>query len=281
MTPSGSTRVAAVIGSPVRHSLSPVIHNAAFREHGDDWLYVAYEVEPRHAAAAIDAMRILGLAGLSVTMPHKELVIPALDEIDQHASVIRAVNTVVRDPSGRLVGHNTDGRGGVDALVQAGADVSSVAVVGAGATARALIAALVERGSNVVVANRTPERLREAVEMGNRIRSGSTLTTDLSGVADHPTIINTTPLGMSGIAPDELPFDVRLLGASHGVLDVVYHPLETPLVRAARSRGCVVVDGLDMLCAQAARQQELWLGRRPSNGLMRRAALDELRASQR
>ena len=281
MTPSARTKVAAVIGSPVRHSLSPVIHNAAFRAHGDDWTYVAYEVEPRHAAAAIDAMRVLGLAGLSVTMPHKELVIPALDDIDDHASVIRAVNTVVRDAHGRLIGHNTDGRGGVDALVQAGADLSSVAVVGAGATARALIAALAERGASVVVANRSPERLREAVEAGNRVRMGSTTTTDVADVADHPTVINTTPLGMSGIAPDALPFDVDSLGAGHCVLDVVYHPLETPLVRASRTRGCVVVDGIDMLCAQAARQQELWLGRRPSTGLMRDAALGELVTVQR
>lgn len=276
MTPSGSTRVAAVIGSPVRHSLSPAIHNAAFREHGDDWTYVAYEVEPRNAAAAIDAMRILGLAGLSVTMPHKELVMPALDDIDEHASVIRAVNTVVRDANGRLVGHNTDGRGGVDALAQAGADLSSVAVVGAGATARALIAALAERGSNVCVANRSPERLRNAVAVGNQVRHGSTVAVVAAGLAEHPTIINTTPLGMNGIAPDELPLEVGALGTGHCVLDVVYHPLETAFIRAARSRGCQIVDGLDMLCAQAARQQELWLGRRPSTELMRRAALGEL-----
>lgn len=281
MTPTGRTRVAAVIGSPIGHSLSPAIHNAAFREHGDDWTYVAFEVEPNRVAAAIDAMRVLGLAGLSVTMPHKELVIPALDEVDGHASAVRAVNTVVRDGNGRLVGHNTDGRGGVDALLRAGADLSSVAVVGAGATARALIAALAEHGSHVRVANRSTDRLQDAVAVGNRVRSGSTAAIDRAAIAGHPTIINTTPLGMGGVAPDESPFDVGGLGGGHCVLDVVYHPLETPLLRAARGRGCIVVDGLDMLCAQAARQQELWLGRRPATDVMRAAALEELAKSQR
>ena len=138
MTPTSRTKIAAVIGSPVRHSLSPAIHNAAFAAHGDDWVYGAFEVEPEHAVAAIDAMRILGIAGLSITMPHKEMVIPALDVVDGSATLARAVNTVVRDADGRLVGHNTDGSGCVDALSRAGADLSCVAVVGAGATARSL-----------------------------------------------------------------------------------------------------------------------------------------------
>lgn len=281
MTPTGRTRVAAVIGSPVRHSLSPVIHNAAFKVHGVDWVYTAFEVPPQQAGAAIDAMRVLGLAGMSVTMPHKELVMPALDAIDDHASVVRAVNTIVRDEDGRLVGHNTDGIGSVDALSQAGARLDQVAVIGAGATARAVIAALAHAGAQVLVVNRSTDRLTDAVEIGNRVRRGSTIAVAAVGAGDCRTIVNATPLGMLGVAPDELPFDVDGLGADHCVLDVVYHPLETPLVREARRRGCRVVDGLDMLCAQAARQQELWLGHRPRTGLMRDAALDELAKSQR
>lgn len=281
MTPTSRTKIAAVIGSPVRHSLSPAIHNAAFAAHGDDWVYGAFEVEPEHAVAAIDAMRILGIAGLSVTMPHKEMVIPALDVVDGSATLARAVNTVVRDADGRLVGHNTDGSGCVDALSRAGADLSCVAVVGAGATARAVIAALAALGSRVCVANRTTARLDEAVKVGNGSRSGSTTAVPIDAVGECPTIINTTPQGMAGVSPDAVPFETKTLGPQHVVLDAVYHPLETRLLREARARGSKTVDGLDMLCAQAARQQELWLGRRPDVSLMRDAALKELAKSQR
>jgi len=281
VTITGRTQLAAVIGSPVRHSLSPVIHNAAFRAHDVDWVYTAFEVPSASATAAIDAMRVFGMAGLSITMPHKELVMPALDAVDEQARVVRAVNTVVRDDSGRLIGHNTDGIGSVDVLRDAGAQTDHVAVVGAGATARAVIAALAASGARVLVANRSADRLADAVKVGNAVRPGSTSAVDVVEVGDCRTIVNATPLGMAGVAPGELPFGVEGLGASHCVLDVVYHPLETPLVREARRRGCQVVDGLDMLCAQAARQQELWLGHRPRTDLMRAAALDELAKSQR
>jgi len=281
VTPTSRTRMAAVIGSPVRHSLSPVIHNAAFKAYGDDWTYGAFEVRPEHAAAAIDAMRILGIAGLSVTMPHKEMVMAALDEVSPGAALVRAVNTVVRRDDGRLVGHNTDGVGCLDSLVQAGADMSSVAVIGAGATARAVVAALAAHGARVHVANRTAARRDDAVRIGNAARAGSTNDVELAAVGECATIINTTPQGMHDVSPDALPIDVAELRSSHTVLDAVYHPLETRLLREARARGCRVVDGLDMLCAQAARQQELWLGRLPDVVLMRVAALGELAKSQR
>lgn len=281
MTPTSRTRIAAVIGSPVRHSLSPVIHNAVFAAHGDDWVYGAFEVQPEHATAAVDAMRILGIAGLSVTMPYKEMVIPALDAVDELASVVRAVNTVVRTQDGRLIGYNTDGIGCVDALRRAGADLSNVAVVGAGATARAVVAALASAGSRVCVANRSSARRDEAVAVGNSVQRGSTTSIEVQAVTRCRTIVNTTPQGMAGVAPDSTPLDVTALEADHCVLDAVYHPLETALLRAARDKGCKVVDGLDMLCAQAARQQELWLGRLPDVVLMRAAALQELAKSQR
>ena len=273
-----STQIAAVIGSPVRHSLSPAIHNAVFAAHGDDWMYAAFEVQPEHATAAIDAMRILGIAGLSITMPHKEMVMAALDEVHPAAKLVGAVNTVVRNGN-LLVGHNTDGVGCVDALSAAGADLSSVAVVGAGATARAVIAALAAHGARVTVVNRSPARLATAVAVGNSARAESTFSGALSDVGACATIVNTTPVGMadvSGTAPDALPFDVQVLTSRHTVLDAVYHPLNTPLLQAARTRGANVVDGLDMLCAQARRQQQLWLGRLPDVALMRGAALAEL-----
>ena len=182
MTPTSRTKLAAVIGSPVRHSLSPAIHNAAFEAHGDDWVYAAFEVDPAHAATAIDAMRVLGISGLSVTMPHKEMVMSALDRVNDEARLVRAANTVVREADGSLVGYNTDGVGCVDALRLAGADVSSVAVIGAGATARAVVAALARAGSSVQVSNRTTQRRDEAVSIGNAVRAGSTQSIELGEI---------------------------------------------------------------------------------------------------
>ena len=277
-------RLAAVIGSPVAHSLSPAIHNAAFRQRGDDWVYVAFEVHAEHAVAAVDAMRVLGIAGLSVTMPHKEMVLGALDDLSVDARLIGAANTIVRDESGRLIGHNTDGLGCVDALQQAGADLGSVAVIGAGATARAAIVALARIGADIGVVNRTPQRLAVAVRIGNVARAGSTREITVADVATYRTVINTTPVGMLGVesrGSAALPIDASLLRSHHHVLDAVYYPLDTPLLQAARHRGASTIDGLDMLCAQAARQQELWLGRRADVVLMRAAALAELAKSQR
>lgn len=281
VSPSARTRIAAVIGSPVTHSLSPVIHNAVFAAHGDDWVYGAFEVDPQHATAAIGAMRVLGIAGLSITMPHKEMVMPALDEVHPEAQLVRAVNTVVRTGEGRLIGHNTDGIGCADALRAANADISFVGVVGAGATARAVIATLAGLGSRVAVVNRSSSRLTDAVAVGNSVRAGSTSAVSSDAIGECTTIINTTPQGMEGVAPDALPVDESALTSRHTVLDAVYHPLETRFLQAARRRGARVVDGLDMLCAQAARQQELWLGRRPDVTLMRHAALRELAQRQR
>lgn len=278
-TVNARTQVAAVIGSPVRHSLSPVIHNAAFAAHGDNWVYEAFDVVPEHAVAAIDAMRILGIAGMSITMPHKELVMAALDEVHPTAAMVRAVNTVMR-VGDRLVGHNTDGLGCVDALRAAQADLTSVAVLGAGATARAVIAALVHEGAQVAVANRSATRQSDAVAIGNAVRANSTVAIGLHDAGQCATIINTTPQGMAGVAQDSTPLEAESLAAHHTVLDAVYHPLETVFLRQARARGARIVDGVSMLCAQAARQQELWLGRLPDVALMRRAALEELAKSQ-
>lgn len=278
-TVNARTQVAAVIGSPVRHSLSPVIHNAAFAAHGDNWVYEAFDVVPEHAVAAIDAMRILGIAGMSITMPHKELVMAALDEVHPTAAMVRAVNTVMR-VGDRLVGHNTDGVGCVDALRAAQADLTSVAVLGAGATARAVIAALVHEGAQVAVANRSATRQSDAVAIGNAVRANSTVAIGLHDSGQCATIINTTPQGMAGVAQDSTPLEAESLAAHHTVLDAVYHPLETVFLRQARARGARIVDGVSMLCAQAARQQELWLGRLPDVALMRRAALEELAKSQ-
>jgi len=266
--------VAAVIGSPIKQSLSPTIHNAAFRAHGDDWIYVAFHVAAGDAVQALDAMRVLGIAGLSVTMPHKDDACTAVDALDESARLARSVNTVVRQSDGSLLGVNTDGEGCCNALESSGAVLSSakVAIIGAGGTARAIIAAMSLRGvAEITVVNRTNSRAQSAASITSLARVGVE-----SDIAHANILINTTPVGMGSSSGLDMPCDAAFLSHGQFVLDVVYHPLDTPLLREARKVGATTVDGIDMLVHQGALQQLHWLGRLPSTDIMRSAALNEL-----
>ena len=273
MTIGGATRVAAVIGSPVRHSLSPAIHNAGYEALGIDWAYVAFEVAPGRAADALTAMRVLALAGLSVTMPHKHDVAAAVDEIAPAARVLDAVNCVERTADGRLVGHNTDGDGFVDSLFAAGADGPAgrrCVVLGAGGAARAVIDALARHGATeVVVVNRSPGRGAEAASLAGPVgRVGTPV-----DVSRADLVVNATSVGMGST---ELPLDAALLRAGQVVADLVYHPLDTALLGVARAAGATPVDGLGMLVHQAARQIRIWTGLDAPVAVMRAAAEAEL-----
>jgi len=262
--------LAAVIGHPVAHSLSPALHNAAFAAGRLDWTYVAFDVAPGAAGAALDAMRTLGIGGLSVTMPHKEDVAAAVDELAPAAAALRSVNTVVRDGD-RLVGHSTDGDGFVDWLGASAVPVAGavVAVVGAGAAARSVVDALGRAGTDaIVVVNRTPGRAAAAAALAASARVGTA-----DDIARADIVVNATSVGMGG---DELPFDAGLLHEAQVVADLVYHPLETALLRTAAAAGCRVVDGLGMLVHQAVLQQVLWTGVRPDPIVLRAAADAEL-----
>lgn len=268
--------VAAVIGSPIEHSLSPTIHNAAFQALGDDWIYVAFHVPAGGAVQALQAMRILGIAGLSVTTPHKDAACDAVDALDESARLVHSVNTVVRQSDGSLLGVNTDGEGCCNALEASGAVLASarVAIIGAGGTARAVIAAMSLRGvAGISVINRTKSRASDAAGITPLARVGVE-----SDIARANIVINTTPVGMGASNEIELPCDAAFLGHGQFVLDAVYHPLATPLLRAARKVGATAVDGLEMLVHQAALQQQHWLGRLPDIEIMRSAALNELSA---
>ena len=269
---TGSTRLAAVIGDPVRHSLSPAIHNAAFAATGLDWVYVALPVRPGEVERALDGMRALGLGGMNVTMPHKEAVHDAVDVLDESAAALRTVNTVVPLPDGRLAGYTTDGGGFVDSLRAAGVEVAGmrVVVLGAGGAARAVIDALARVGAaDIAVVNRSPERAAAASALaGSTGRIGS-----LDDVASAALLVNATSVGMG---TDEVPLDPSVLHGDLVVADLVYHPLETALLRAARARRATAVDGLGMLVHQAARSFRLWTGVDPPTGVMRDAALAEL-----
>lgn len=256
---TGTTRLAAVIGSPVRHSLSPTIHNAAFAAAGLDWVYLAFDVAPGEAVGALGAMRVLGIDGLSVTMPHKADVAAGVDTCSAEAERLGAVNCVVREGR-RLVGHNTDGAGFVDSLRDEGVDPAgrTAAVVGAGGAARAVIAALASAGaSRVVVVNRTPARAHVAAGLAGAVGEVATSAAVLAAV---DIVVNATSVGMSGTGAGAgaLPFDVELVRPGQVVADLVYQPVETALLAAARARGAVPVGGVGMLLHQAARAFALW-----------------------
>ena len=273
-TDSLQANVAAVIGWPISQSLSPVIHNAAFRHHGDNWSYVAYPVEPGDASSAIAAMRSGGLQGLNVTMPHKDAVADLVDELDKSAESIHAVNTVVRTSDGRLRGYSTDGDGLLRAIrINANWDPAGkkICVLGAGGAARSAVDAFSRAGvASIFVVNRTAEKAVQAIGDSNVAVVGSQ-----SNIHECDIVFNATSVGMG---TDESLVSAELLHEGQLVIDAVYHPLETRLLRDAKSRGATVLDGLWMLIHQACVAQVLWLGREPDYQVMRNAAVQELAA---
>jgi shikimate dehydrogenase len=276
---SGATRAAGVIGSPVRHSLSPALLNAAFRAVGVDWVFVAFDVPAGRGGAAIEAMRTLGLAGLSVTMPHKEAAHDAVDERTPVAAELGAVNCVFRRGDA-LVGDNTDGAGFVDALrIDEGVDPAGrrCVLVGAGGAGRAVARALGGAGAaEVVVVNRSPgPAARAAALAGAAGRVGTA-----ADVVTAELVVNATPLGMHaapvGDDTPALPVDPAHLHAGQVVVDLVYHPAVTPLLAAARDRGAGAVNGLGMLVHQAAHAFSRWTGQAAPVDAMAAAARREL-----
>lgn len=275
--PTAATHVVGVIGDPIRHSLSPVIHNAAFAALGLDWIYVAFPVPAGGGAAAVDAMRALGLYGLNVTMPHKSDVLGGLDGLSPTAEALGAVNTIHRR-GGELWGASTDGAGFVDALRHdEGFDPAGrrVVVIGAGGAGRAVVLALAAAGAaDVAVVNRTRSRAEAAAALAGAVgRVGTDEDVELADL-----VVNATPAGMTGPGglAEAVPLDVLRLHPGQVVADLVYSPARTPLVAAARERGCVAVSGLGMLIHQAAHSFRLWTGEDPPLEVMSAAALGAL-----
>lgn len=279
---SGSTRAAAVIGDPVRHSRSPAIHNAAFAAVGLDWSFLAFEVPAGEAGGALDAMRVLGLTGLSVTMPHKGAVAEVADEASEAVRLLGASNCVVPLSDGRLRAENTDVVGFLSGLADdAGITPEGrrVAVLGAGGAARAVVHACCLGGAtDVAIVNRTPERAASAAGLAAPVsRIG---TTDDIRAADL--VVNATSVGMTrgGERADEreVPCPPEVIGPEQVVVDLVYSPLETTWLNQLRARGIEAHNGLSMLVHQAAVAFELWTGIEPPLPAMRTAAVDAVTA---
>ncbi|MFZ4517720.1 MAG: shikimate dehydrogenase [Microthrixaceae bacterium] len=267
--------MAAVIGDPVAHSLSPAIHNAAFAAAGLDWVFVALPVAAGEAPTAVAGARALGIDGLSVTMPHKAAVIPSLDGLSPVAAELGAVNCIHRDPADpdRWLGHNTDGEGflaGLRADLALDPSGLEVVVLGAGGAARAVVRALGGAGARVAVAARRSDAAVEAAALGGpdaRAVPAGGIAAVVSGAA---LVVNATPVGMAG--RPGVPLDPELLGPGHAVVDLIYHPLDTDLLRAARAAGAATANGLSMLVHQAAAAFTRWTGEQPPLRAMEEAA---------
>lgn len=273
--------IAAVIGSPISHSLSPAIHNAAFAAARRDGEYVAVECGVSEVEATMESLQSAGLLGLSVTMPLKETVIDFLDFVTPDADFLNAVNCISFGASGSI-GHNTDGDGCCDALIEQGGvhlRGATAVLLGAGGTARSIALALVRRGAHVVVVNRTQSNALDLVNsfagFGDEV---SISVGDQSSIASASILVNATSVGMNS---SDLPIDPIHLHSQLTVLDAVYSPLETSLLVAARETGATVVDGLWMLIHQARHQQKLWFGEFSDASAMRLAAERELSARRK
>ncbi len=275
---NGSTKLFGIIGNPVEHSLSPAMHNAAFETLGINGVYIP--MRPTDLEDGYRGLRALGFVGVSVTVPYKVAVMDLIDEIDPVASKIGAVNTLMLKHSGdcvvRVKGYNTDWLGSNQALAEA-LDVTSstVLIIGAGGAARAVGFGLLEAGAKVMLTNRTEDKGRL---LASQLNCPFVLAEDIQKVhADA--LINATSVGMSP-RDNALPIRPELLGNFSVVMDIVYAPLETRLLREAAARGCRTVDGLKMLQYQGAAQFALWTGREAPVSVMRKALLTALNSRQ-
>ncbi|HEX8582582.1 MAG TPA: shikimate dehydrogenase [Acidimicrobiales bacterium] len=270
MTVERGPVLAAVLGSPVAHSRSPAIHNAAFAATGLPWRFLAVDVPAGGAAAALDAARAVGVRGLSVTMPLKEEVAGLVDDLEPAAARLGAVNCVTVEGD-RLAGANTDGDGLVDALRAAGVDPAGrrCLVLGAGGAARAVVLALATAGAaEVAVAGRTPARVEAAAALAGPLGRVAPGADGAAAAADL--VVNATPVGMGG--DPAVPVDPSALRPAQVVVDLVYDPLVTPLLAAAERAGATPVGGLGTLVHQAAHAFRRWTGVEPPLAVMAAAA---------
>jgi shikimate dehydrogenase len=267
---NGHTKIYGILGRPVTHSLSPAMHNAAFKELGINAVYVAFPVTD--LAQAVAGLRGLAIQGVSVTIPFKEEIIPLIDEVDPQAAQIGAVNTVV-NRAGRLCGYNTDWLGAIKALkAKTSLKGEHILLLGAGGASRAIAFGILAEGGQVTLTDLDGPRAA-ALARDLKVKA-----IPLEAVAQCPAalLVNATPVGMEP-AIDGIPINHDLLGRYRLVMDIVYKPLETRLLREAKARGAATIDGLQMLIHQATAQFELWTGRSAPLETMSEAAYAALR----
>jgi len=280
---TGKTRACGVIGDPINHSLSPIIQNAAFEALDLNFVFLAYKVKTSGLEDAVNGARALNIRGLNVTMPHKTRIIDFLDRIDLSAQIIKSVNTVLNKEN-LLFGFNTDGVGALRALKENGVEPKGrkVLLLGAGGAARAIAYTLAKEADELVVLNRTVKSSHNLAKLlektvGKKVASGSLSISDIQrNLQDSDILINATSVGMKP-KPQESPVPIKLLRRDLSVMDIVYNPIETRLIKDAKSIGAVVIGGIEMLIYQGAASFEIWTGKSAPIQVMKKAALSHLR----
>ncbi len=279
----GNTQVLGVYGHPIEHSLSPVMQNAALRAMNLDFVYVPFHVLPDSLEEAVGAIRVLGLAGVNVTIPHKERVMSYLDQLGGEAGLIGSVNTIVNE-KGRLRGESTDGAGFLRSIESEWGTISGAKalILGAGGSAKAVGFALAGAGCDIVVANRTQERAEELIKALNAVfgegrsrAAGLEMEVLAEEVREADLLVNATSLGMYPDT-DSIPVPPDLLHSKLSVYDLVYNPRVTRLVAEARKKGSRAMTGIKMLAHQGALSLEMWTGRKAPVDIMEQAVMDRL-----
>ena len=283
--------ILGIIGYPISHTLSPLMHNTAIKHLGLDYIYLPFEVKKENIALAIGGLKGLGIGGINVTIPHKESVIPYLDTLDDSAGLIGAVNTIKLE-DGSLKGYNTDGLGFLKSLkidAQEEAKGKNIIILGAGGAARAIaIQMALEGAKGITIANRTVER---GIELEGYINSGvkgqgsrviKAVSLNDSSLIEYfkgaDIIINTTSVGMKDSDTPLFPYDY--ISGRHLVCDIVYKPIETKLLKEASARGARILNGLGMLVYQGSLSFKIWTGHEMPVEIVRKVLMEELKITQ-
>lgn len=279
---TGKTRVCGVIGDPIEHTLSPVMHNAAFDALKLDYAFLAFRVKSAGVENCMNGMRAFNIRGLNVTMPHKSAVMKFLDRIDLSAQIVNSVNTIL-NRDGKLFGFNTDGVGALRALRENGVELKGrkILLLGAGGAARAIAYTMAKEGDELAVLNRTLKPAQDLSKLLEKTASKKIISGALSpkeiqqNLQDSDILINATSVGMKPKAEESL-IPPKLLRPNLAVMDIVYNPIETKLAREAKAASAKVVSGVEMLIYQGAASFEIWTGKSAPVGVMRQAALNHL-----
>jgi shikimate dehydrogenase len=283
---SGKTKICALIGDPIEHTMSPAMHNAAFQKLGLDYIYLPFRVKPEQLLTAVTGLKALNVRGFNVTIPHKVAVISLLDSLDPLVKLICAANTVVND-NGKLKGYNTDAEGFLRALTEYSFKPKgkNIIVLGAGGAARAISYILAQGDANLTILNRQQE-LDWAKDIARLIRNKfkkevvvlelGQINKVLSGV---DLLVNATSVGMAPKANDS-PVPAGLLSKIPLVFDIVYNPIKTKLLKEAAAAGAKTISGVDMLVWQGALAFEKWTGRKAPIDLMRAEAISMLERNE-
>ncbi|MFX1493473.1 MAG: shikimate dehydrogenase [Promethearchaeota archaeon] len=276
------TKILCIIGHPIEHSMSPIMHNAAIQDLGLDYLYIAFDIPPNKLKEAIKGLKTLNIRGINVTLPYKEKVMKFIDKVDQTAQKIGAINTI-KNEDGLLIGRNTDAEGANKALFDAGCEITgkNVVLIGAGGAAKAILYSLASDTNKITIINRSEDRAKKLVnELKNKmdINIESKKYDEIilkEEISNADILINATPIGMFPMI-DITPVSKKIIHKDLFVFDLIYNPLETKLIKDSKEIGCQTLSGLDMLVNQGALAFEWWTNKKPNLELMKLKIIEYL-----